>query len=258
MGRNRSPNREKAFEIYKESRGEITSKDIADILNEKVCNINNWRIQDKWRLKLHNKIGAPYDNDNAIGNEGGGAPEKNQNHYIHGFYSKYLPQQVYDIMKDIENMNPIDFIWQSIKMKYAAIINAQKIMFVKDHEDTTKELKKTKVQSDMVGPKGNKQLTETYREEEYELQFAWDKQATFLKAQARAMGELRSLIKQYEEMLKGDLATEEQKLRIEKLKTSINTTNDDIQSRKRIAEEKLQLEKERFAHQKKMDDSKVW
>jgi hypothetical protein len=32
----------------------------------------------------------------------------------------------------------------------------------------------------------------------------------------------------------------------------------DIQNRKKIAEEKLKLEKERFEHQKKMDESKVW
>ncbi|MCB6567517.1 hypothetical protein LI169_20910, partial [Desulfovibrio desulfuricans] len=36
---------------------------------------------------------------------------------------------------------------------------------------------------------------------EYELQFAWDKQETYIKAQTRAMGELRSMIKQYDELL---------------------------------------------------------
>mgnify|MGYP000373428416 CR=1 FL=1 len=37
-------------------------------------------------------------------------------------------------------------------------------------------------------------------------------------AQSRAMGTLMNLIKQYEEMCNSELATEEQKLRIEKLK----------------------------------------
>ena len=52
--------------------------------------------------------------------------------------------------------------------------------------------------------------------ERWEVQQAWDKQATFLKAQARAQSELRSLIRQYNELLnqKGDMASEEQKNRL--------------------------------------------
>ena len=43
------------------------------------------------------------------------------------------------------------------------------------------------------------------------MQQAWDKQATFLKAQARAQAELRSLIKQYDEILhkNWDMVTDE-------------------------------------------------
>lgn len=36
--------------------------------------------------------------------------------------------------------------------------------------------------------------------EKWEVQQAWDKQANFLKAQSRAQGELRSMIKQYKEI----------------------------------------------------------
>jgi len=61
-------------------------------------------------------------------------------------------------------------------------------MLVKDHDDLTKELKRTKESYSQSG---------SGSEEEYELQFAWDKQANFLNAQSRAMGELRSLIKQF-------------------------------------------------------------
>lgn len=161
-------------------------------------------------------------------------------------------------MKDIEDMAPIDIIWQNICMKYAAIVRAQKIMFVKDHDDLTKELKKIKVQNDNIGSKANLKIVETYREEEYDLQYAWDKQATFLNAQSRAMGELRNLIKQYEEMLKDGLTTEEQRLRIEKLKVSVDATKQDIKNRKDIADKKLQLAKDRFEHQKEIDDKNNW
>lgn len=61
------------------------------------------------------------------------------------------------------------------------------------------------------------------------MQQAWDKQNNFLKAQARAQGELRNLIKQYDEMLHRDwdLATEEQKVRIAKLKAETSRIGGD-------------------------------
>lgn len=56
--------------------------------------------------------------------------------------------------------------------------------------------------------------------EKWEVQQAWDKQNEFLKAQARAQGELRALIKQYDEMLHKDweAASDEQRARIAQLK----------------------------------------
>lgn len=61
---------------------------------------------------------------------------------------------------------------------------------------------------------------DTLYEERWEVQQAWDKQGNFLKAQARAQGELRSLIKQYDDMLHKNwkLASEEQKARIAHIK----------------------------------------
>ena len=56
--------------------------------------------------------------------------------------------------------------------------------------------------------------------ERWEVQQAWDKQASFLQAQAKAQKELTSMIKQYEELLHKNwkLATKEQKARIAQLK----------------------------------------
>lgn len=95
-------------------------------------------------------------------------------------------------------------------------------MFVESKEEMIKELKKSKVKTN--DRKTKKTSTNSSEEEyEYEFQFAWDRQGTFLQAQSRAMLELRSLIKQYDELLNAnrDLATEEQKLRIQKLKVDI-------------------------------------
>ncbi len=259
MGRQRSLNRDKSFELYKESGGRLTSAEIAGQLNEKLSNINNWRVQDKWRAKV-GKVGAPFGNQNGIGNQGG-APRMNQNRYIHGLYSKYLPKKTYDIMKDIDGMDPLDILWMNIEMKFAAILRSQEIMFVKDQDDLTKEIKKTKSEKEikLVGT-GEYETFETYNEEEYEIQFAWDKQATFLSAQSKAMAQLTNMIKRYDEMLHNnwELASEEQKLRVEKLKLTVNNTDQEIQSRRKIAEDKLKLSRDRFEHTKDIDGKKYW
>lgn len=228
MARARSPNRDKAFEIYKENEGNITNREIAKILNEDEKVIAVWKSRDKWNKKRNvvqqsnkscttkekrNKGGQP-NNKNAVGH---GAPVKNKNAETHGFFSKYLPEETLDIIQDIETKAPLDMLWDQITIQYAAIIRAQKIMHVESKDEMIKELKKTK---DSWGDKGSSE------EKEYEFQFAWDRQATFLNAQSRAMSELRNLIKQYDETLhkNWDLATDEQKARIEKLKIDIENT----------------------------------
>ena len=52
MARVRSPNRDKAFEIYKLNNGEILLKDIATQLGVKDAQIRKWKSQDKWEEKL--------------------------------------------------------------------------------------------------------------------------------------------------------------------------------------------------------------
>lgn len=53
MPRERSPNRDKAFDIYKEHKGNITLREIANTLNEKEKTISNWKCRDKWDSKIN-------------------------------------------------------------------------------------------------------------------------------------------------------------------------------------------------------------
>lgn len=53
MARVRSPNRDKAFEIYKEHNGEITNREIANILDTPEKTISGWKVKDKWKDKLN-------------------------------------------------------------------------------------------------------------------------------------------------------------------------------------------------------------
>lgn len=259
MARNRSPNRDKAFEIYKKHYGNITAKEIAAIICEKERNITEWKSKDKWKERYNPEGGAPIGNQNAIGNNGG-APSGNQNARTDGWYSKHYPTESKNIIKELQDANasPLEILWAQIATQWAVIVRAQKIMYVKDQDDLTKELKKLKVQNDSVGPKGSKEIIETYREEEYELQFSWDKQANFMNAQSRAMTTLANLLKRYDDMLHAnwDTVTEEQKLRVDRLKIQIK--NPEFQHRKLQDNKKLDLEKERFEHTKEMDEMKGW
>lgn len=239
MPRQRSPNRDKAFEIYKENDGNIDLVKIAEILNLSPGTIRGWKNKDKWDSKLNGtlqknterskrKKGAQPKNKNSKGHVSS-VPKGNKNAETHGFFSKYLPEDTLDIIQEIKKKDPLDILWENINIQYAAIIRAQRIMYVKDKKDLTKVLKKER--------RSSGETSESW-EEQYELQFAWDKQATLLQAQSRAMSELRGLIKQYEEILHNNwnLATDEQKLRCEKLKTEIeksrgekdNNDSDDV------------------------------
>lgn len=135
---------------------------------------------------------------------------QNTNAVKHGLFSKYLPAETLELVGNIEMMSPLDILWENICLKYAAIIRSQQIMYVKDSNDVTKR----------ITVDGSETTVYQYKE-------AYEKQASFLMAQSRAMGTLMNLIKQYEEMCNGKLATEEQRLRIEKLKKEI--AKDDTQ-----------------------------
>lgn len=223
MGRAKSPNRDKAFEIYKEHNGSITSQELADLLGEKINNINTWKSKDRWNDRL-NKVGAPYGNKNAVGNNGGGAPKKNQNARTYGWYSKYYPTVARNLIQEAEEAggNELEILWAMIMTKWIAIIRAQKIMHVKNQNDLTKELKRQK----QIGGKN------PGWEKEYELQFAWDKQAQFLNSQSRAMTTLTNMLVKYNEMVHAnwDTATEEQKLRVDRLKVQIENEKKGIGS----------------------------
>jgi uncharacterized protein YjcR len=216
----RDPLRDEAFKLFRNSKGKMTSKEIAEKLNKSVNTINSWRNKDEWSKKL--KGGAPRGNSNAKGH---GAPKGNLNNLKHGeycdpskfldkgFLAKYIPAATKNIIKGVlENgVTHLDMLWDNIVLLYSSIIRSQKIMYVKNQDDITKV--KTK-----------EAYGENSSTEEWEYQFAWDKQEKFIKSQSSAMKTLNSMVKDYEELLhkNWDLATEEQKLRIEVLKEKLN------------------------------------
>lgn len=184
--------------------------EIASQLSLPEGTVRRWKCTHKWdsersdkkaNVRKRKKGGQP-GNKNATG------PPENKNAEKYGFFSKYLPDETREIFSAIEQADPLDLLWHQIQIAYAAIVRAQRIAYVKDQDDKTIEKIEEK-DGNVIGQK-------------WEVQQAWDKQENFLKAQARAQGELRAMIKQYDEMLHKDweTASEEQKARIEQIRTN--------------------------------------
>lgn len=204
-------------------------KEIAEKYGVTINTVKSWKTRYQWsrsdKKGVHTKKkkvctqkqkekGGQPKNKNAVGNDGG-APPGNKNAEKYGFFSKYLPEETREIFSAISEADPLDLLWHQIQIAYAAIIRAQKIAYVRDEQDKTVE---------KVEEKKGKILGERW-----EVQQAWDKQNEFLKAQARAQSELRSLIKQYDEMLhkNWELASEEQRTRIDVMKARSNTQQEE-------------------------------
>lgn len=195
-------------------------KDIAEKYGVSIETVKSWRKRYGWKRaktkpKPKKKIGAPFGNKNAMGNSGG-PPVGSQNALKHGLFAKYLPLDMISVIEDIETITPIEILWGNICIKYAAIIRAQKIMFI-ESENADKQIEsvtQTVEESDQFG--------NTKRIEKHVDTITADiRMEKFLKAQSRAMDTLSRLIKQYDELCRSELATEEQKARIAKLKNEV-------------------------------------
>ena len=194
---------EQAKEMYLQGQKLV---EIASQLNLPEGTVRRWKCTHKWdgersdkkSERSHRKKGGQPGNKNSSG-----GPSGNKKAEKYGFFSKYLPDETREIFSAIEQADPLDLLWHQIQIAYAAIIRAQRIAYVKDRDDKTKEKIMSGETSDM-----------------YSVQQAWDKQNEFMKAQARAQSELRSLIKQYDEMLHKDwgMASDEQRARIAQIK----------------------------------------
>lgn len=200
--------------------------EVKDVTIRSRKNREKWQRSDATQRKEKKKSiatqkrgrGAPKGSRNAKGNRGNREPkntfsERNLNALKHGLFSRYMPKETLEIMGMVAGSNPVDLLWMQIELQFAAIIRAQQIMFVDDRDDMTREIKKS---SEADG------LDST----EWDIQYAWDKQATFMNAQSKAMSELRGLIKQFDEMAHID---DERRLKLEGMQLGIDKTKAEIE-----------------------------
>ncbi|MBE7901079.1 hypothetical protein G7L40_21120 [Paenibacillus polymyxa] len=220
MGKERSANRKKALKIWLDSGRSIKLKDIALKLGVSDSSIRKWKSLDKWdEVPEKRKRGGQTGNRNAKGNKGGaGGPLGNDKAVTHGLFRKFEPQdaEYLEILEIAQQMDPVDMIWHNITKGFQKMIWAQRIFFIKDKEDITKELKKEK-----PGEFGD--------ELEWEIQFAWDKYASFIKAEAVVMREIRGAIKQFLAIVPEN---DERRLKLDQMQAQVKKTRMEIEELK--------------------------
>lgn len=214
-------------EAYRDYLDGMKYKDIADKHGVTLSAVKSWATRYWKQKKVATKIrkvatkgaklqpknkGGQKGNTNAIGH---GPPLGSTNALKQGLFAKYLPEETLAIVTDIEDASPLEILWANIKIKFAAIIRAQKIMYVADDKDNTVFTEtNTQISIDSSGQK----RTITKNEK---VTTATDKQVAFLNAQSRAMATLTNMIRQYEAMA-NELGTEEQRARVDKLRAEVN------------------------------------
>lgn len=207
MGRARNPKTDEAEKLFYKG---MKLKDIASRLEVPEGTVRRWKNTYKWNSERSDKKanvrkrGGQIGNKNAVGGNQS-APLRNHNAEKFGFFRKYLPEETVSIIEEMPK-DPLDVLWDQIQIAYAAIIRAQQIMYVQDRDDKTIERIEEK-DGNVCG-------------EKWEVQQAWDKHGNFLQAQARAQKTLESMINKYDDLLhkNWELATEEQRARIERIK----------------------------------------
>lgn len=209
-------------EAYHDYKNGMTYKKIAEKYGVKVSTVKSWKSRHWVALdegaieKGKKKQGGQFKNKNAKGH---GPPLRNQNAVKHGLFAKYLPQETVAIIEDIHGISTLDILWANIEIKFAAILRAQRLMYVKDIDDHL-HVSETKIIASTDPGSGQKRVVS-----KREIVFtAMEREEKFLYAQSRAMDTLLRMIREYEFMINnGALATEEQRARIEKLKLEVET-----------------------------------
>lgn len=205
----------------------ITFRALAEKHNVKEGTLKSRRSREKWSRDAtnkkdatkNNKVATPKDTPqknkaSSNGNRKGiGNPNPN-NQFTkrnsaarkHGLYAKYFTDTQQKIMEDFEDVSLADQLWMQIQIKFSAIIQLQKVMWVENGYDTLND-----IQSESDGLDGEaKSYKVVYAHEQYE---------SYIRAQSRAMAEYRNLVKQFIDMAHDE---DERKLKLTMMQTNID------------------------------------
>ena len=170
----------------------------------------------------------------------GKGPPGNQHALIHGFNSKIIPDEIQKIVDEIKNWNEEEMLWQSILLQFAQILRSQSLIYVKDQSDKIQE-----ITSETNG--------DSIQSRSYEIQQAWERQASLLTAQSKALSSLSNAIGNYVRICSKGIVSETHKQNLELIKAKVAalkaTSEDDkdqiakldelLKGVKQIAEDKV-------------------
>jgi len=196
------PNWEAIRKEYEQ--GGITLAKLADKHEIKLGTLKSKKSREKWgatvatQSKKDAKVATKKPKERPKQNRGNPNPvkkftERNQVARKHGLRSKYFSPEQVAIMEDFEDADVLDQLWMQIEIKFSAIINMQKMMWLSDPSDHLKELSG-------VG-----------ESKTYKVAFAYERYEAYIKALSRATSEYRNMVKHYREM------TDEDDVRLKKL-----------------------------------------
>ncbi|MDZ5711646.1 hypothetical protein [Jeotgalibacillus haloalkalitolerans] len=154
--------------------------------------------KDATKKKQKNRSGNPNPNNQFA--------KRNTAARKHGLRSKYFSASQKEIMEDFEEFSIADQLWIQIEIKFSAIIQLQKVMWVEYADQTLNE------ESMVSSGEGGDSTA-------YKVVYAFEQYESYIKAQARAMAEYRNLVKHFVDMAHDE---DERKLKLEQMQTSID------------------------------------
>ena len=143
MPRARSPDRQRAFDLWIESKGQRELKDIAAELGVSPEQVRKWKHADAWdsktvKVTLPNgkgnvtkrKKGGQPGNKNAAGNSGG-APPGNKNNFRHGAYERVMGELLEADEAEIFSDDGTGLDVEAELRQTLAALNAKEVRLVK-------------------------------------------------------------------------------------------------------------------------------
>lgn len=172
------------------------------------------------------------DGDNTwVKTEAVSGPHNNGFATSHALYAKNIPTDTISIFEQIDDQrfSPLEILWEQITILRAIQIRSFKLMHVENREEIIRELKKVKYDLIPIVVDDKEVFEQKETEAEYEFQFAWDRQATFVDVLVKISTSLTQLITQYEKMIRLGWGDEEQALRIKLLKHQVQKEKQETQ-----------------------------
>ncbi|AUR81226.1 terminase small subunit [Bacillus phage Carmen17] len=124
----------------------------------------------------------------------------------------YMPDDVVELMRKMEQADPLDILYDQIRLQWSMIVRGQEIMYVSDQTDIDKF---------------KSSLSDTGLS--YEIHTSWDKYGKFMSAMSTAQKELRFLIQQFMDIAPVE---DERRARIKAIEATTELTEQRIKALK--------------------------